>query len=117
VVCEGEPSARGAAEVGEASSCRSAVDLNPLSTTEEPERVIIVVNQPVPSHGFGDDPWPVGRRETCEGSPVGAYLVGAEVVGIGGQASRDFIEKFGGEGGPAAAGHRHQILRRSRFFF
>jgi hypothetical protein len=112
VVCEGEPSARGAAEAREAGSCRSAADLNPLSTTEEPERVIVVVDQSVPPRGLGDDPGPVGRRKTCGGSPVGTYLVGAEVVGIGGQASKDFIEKFGGEGGPAAAGHRHQSLRR-----
>jgi len=56
----------------------------------------------------------MGCRDWRRGgsSPVGADLVDAEVVGVGGQQARDLSEEIGRKGGPAAGGHhdsREQI--------
>ena len=104
VVGEGEPTMRDAAAVREAG--RSNADPNPLNTTEWKERVVVPII-PAPQRAMGDDPRTIGRGKTRVGSPVGAYLVDAGVVGVGGQATGDLLHQVGDKRGPAAtAGHR-----------
>jgi hypothetical protein len=81
--------------------------VHPLrAAAREAEGVVADWYQPTLQRAAGDDPWAAGGDGEGGGSPVGADLVDVEVVGVGVQPAGDLPEEIGGEGGPAAAGHR-----------
>lgn len=119
VVGQGEPPARRAAAVAEARRGAAEAGVHPLrAAAREAEGVVADCYQPTLQRAAGDDPWAAGGDGEGGGSPVGADLVDVEVVGVGVQPAGDLPEEIGGEGGPAAAGHRvgFFLSRRKKYY-
>jgi hypothetical protein len=83
---------RHAAAVREAG--RGGREFHAPDATREQEGVLI---ERAPSVGLlsaGHNPQAVGSQTRSGGSPVGAYLVDVEMVGVGDQVNRDLVKKM-----------------------